>query len=152
MRHNRGSPSRLARIAELQGLRALASEGELAHAQDRRNIAQSALDRSNEAFAQREADVDGLFTGAVLDITALGLGRAVLATLARERNTAAAELELKQAEEEERRGEWNADRALETRAREIHRKARRHVAQKREDAASLEVALLRLAGAEGARS
>jgi hypothetical protein len=145
MPNNRDLAARLARIAELRRLKSLSSRAELARAQERRDAAQALLAECDEALGVRAAGIERLFGGENLDIAALGIGRAVLAALAGERDQAEAECEARQQVEGQHRSQSDRDRNLEQRACVAHRKAARQAAQKREDAAALESTILRLA-------
>jgi hypothetical protein len=138
-------PDRLARIAELQALRTLAGKTRLAEAQRHSDEARRCLEQREQAFSERARDVERHFAAERLDLTALGIGRAVLASLADECGRARGDFASCEAREAESRADWLRETRLSQRAEEMFRKAARHAAQKREDATVTELATLRFA-------
>jgi hypothetical protein len=145
-------PARLARIAELQSLRTMASKTELADSQRRRDEARGMLEECEQALAERASAVESCFAEERLDLTALGIGREMLAALTHERDRAQGEFVECETREGESRAEWLREAKLTERAEGLLRKATRHAAQKREDAAVTEMTNLRFVRALRARA
>jgi len=140
MRNARMLAPRLARIAELQSLRAMASKTRLAEAQRRSDEARLGLESREREIAERAEHVERCFSAPTLDLAALGIGRAMLAALAGERDRASEDLDECEASENSRRKEWLGETRLAERAREMERKSARYAVQKREDEAVIELA------------
>lgn len=136
-------PARLARIAQLQSLRTLASKTGLAEAQRECDEARGRLEQREQAVAERAGEVERCFAADHLDLTALRIGSAILATLGNERDRAQGEFAECEAREGESRAEWLRETRLAERAEGLLRKATRHAVQKREDATVTELNNLR---------
>lgn len=140
---SRTPPAKLARIAELQSLRTMAGKADLAQAQRRCDAARGRLEEREQALAERAGEVERCFAADRLDLTVLGIGRAVLAALSVERDLAQGALSACDSYEAERRAEWLRQSQLSKRAEGRLRKAVRHAAQKREDRTTTELTIAR---------
>lgn len=152
MAKSRSLAAKLARIAELQALRTMASEMALAGAQRECDEARDRADGCEQALAERAAEVERCFGNEALDLTAIGIGRAMLAALGDERDRALGEFRAAHLREGERRADWLRETRLSERTGELLRKATRHASQKREDATVTELSLLRFARADEVRA
>jgi hypothetical protein len=144
-------PAKLAWIVELQSLRTLASKTELANSQRHCDEARGRLEAREQALAERASELEDCFAAERLDLTALGIGRAMLAALAHERDRAEGEFGECERREDESRAAWLRESGLSKRAEKLLSKAARHAAQKREDAVVTEITGLRFAQTMKAR-
>lgn len=143
MRSSRSLHRRLERVAGLQGLKALASGAGLAEAQAARSRARDRLDRCESAFRTQAEQADDLLSLGAFDLDAWRIGRIALEELARAQDIAAraaADAAEREAGEARR---WQRDRELERHATQLCRKSARRLNEKKDTAASEEIAARR---------
>ncbi|WEK46120.1 MAG: hypothetical protein P0Y56_14010 [Candidatus Andeanibacterium colombiense] len=138
MRKQAGLVRRLADVAALQTLKADASRTELATARALRADAEQALAAADRGFAGGMREMESVLASEVLDFDRWRIGRALFEELAVARDAAADTVSRREETEEEAQTAVRRERAREEQAVGIHRKLARALADKRDEAATLE--------------
>lgn len=121
----------------------MASQGELAEAQAATGEAQARLAEQEREIAAKESEVASLQDADALDFAEWRIALAVLGDLSASSEITAAQSRDCQKQEAERREQWRQEHAREERAHALLRKVSRRIAEKRDEAAMLEIAGLR---------
>ncbi|HZF46574.1 MAG TPA: hypothetical protein VEZ26_09565 [Sphingomonadaceae bacterium] len=143
MRSSHHLHRRLGRITALQALKTMASQGELAEAQAATSVARAGLAEREREVAAKQSEVASLLDAEALDFAGWRIALAVLGELSASSEIAAAETRDCERQEVGRREQWRQDHTREERAKALLRKVSRRMADKRDDAAMLEMASLR---------
>ncbi|OJW72037.1 MAG: hypothetical protein BGO57_01880 [Sphingomonadales bacterium 63-6] len=120
----------------------MASQGELAEAQAATGKAQARLVEQEREIATKEGEVASLLAADALDFAGWRIALAVLGDLSTIGEIVTAETRDCERQEAERREQWRQEYAREEQATALLRKISRRMAEKRDDAAMLEVTSL----------
>ena len=149
MRIDRYLQQRLGQVASLQAMKATTSQALLLEAQSDTLNARDALALRNEVVDTIGAKIEALFASDSLDLPSLRISGAMLDAATVEQALAAGELTLRETGEEQRRGVWNLDRQRENQADRLNTKAKRRLANWRDETASADAIDLQIARKRG---
>lgn len=138
MRKDVALKHRLAQVAALQTFNATASRADLATAQAARSEAETALAMSHAAFDAGVRRMDALLANEALDFDGWRIGRAMFDELAAKHDEAAMNLSHRENTVLDAHRAFETERARESQAKARHRRLARHLAQKRDEAETIE--------------
>lgn len=133
---------RLGRVASLQALKAMASRAELAEAQAATAKARARLAEQENEIATKENEIAALLAADALDFSGWRIALTMLGDLSASSEITFTKAHDCERQETERREQWRQEHVREDRATALLRKVSRRIAEKRANAAMLEVASL----------
>lgn len=145
MRLDRHHQQRLEKLANLHALKATASHADLIAKQSASQNARSVLSEREAIIVAVNGHIDSLFASEKLDLAALKVSSAVLDAATNDQASAANDLRSSEEKEDRQRRQWNLDRQREDQADRLHQKARRSIANRRDEAASAEAVDMQIA-------